>query len=77
MCNLSQGVEEKGIAKGLARGRAEGRAEATVTLIRNLMDSASISIEKAMSMLRKRKRNVRQTIYPLRTSSSDSGNHSL
>lgn len=38
MCNLSQGVEEKGIAKGLARGRAEGRAEATVTLIRNLMD---------------------------------------
>ena len=52
MCNLSQGVEEKGIAKGLARGRAEGRAEATVTLIRNLMDSASISIEKAMSMLK-------------------------
>ena len=27
--------------------------------------------------LRKRKRNVRQAIYPLRTSSSDSGNHSL
>jgi hypothetical protein len=26
---------------------------------------------------RKRKRNVRQAIYPLRTSSSDSGNHSL
>ena len=48
MCNLSQGVEEKGIAKGLARGRAE----ATVTLIQNLMDSASISIEKAMSMLK-------------------------
>jgi len=52
MCNLSQGVEEKGIAKGLAKGRAEGRTEATVTLIRNLMDSASISIEKAMSMLK-------------------------
>ena len=64
MCNLSQGVEEKGIAKGLAKGlakgraegraegRKEGRAEATVTLIRNLMDSASISIEKAMSMLK-------------------------
>ena len=52
MCNLSQGVEEKGIAKGLVKGRAEGRAEATVTLIRNLMDSASVSIEKAMSMLK-------------------------
>lgn len=48
MCNLSQGVEEKGIAKGLARGRAE----ATVTLIQNLMDSANFSIEKAMSMLK-------------------------
>ena len=52
MCNLSQGVEEKGLAKGLVKGRAEGRAEATVTLIRNLMDSASVSIEKAMSMLK-------------------------
>ena len=52
MCNLSQGVEEKGIAKGLVKGRAEGRAEATATLIRNLMDSASVSIEKAMSMLK-------------------------
>lgn len=44
MCNLSEGV--------MARGRAEGRAEATATLIRNLMDSASISLEKAMSMLK-------------------------
>lgn len=48
MCNLSEGV----MAKGRAEGRKEGRAEATVTLIRNLMDSASISIEKAMSMLK-------------------------
>lgn len=44
MCNLSEGV--------MAKGRAEGRAEATATLIRNLMDSASISLEKAMSMLK-------------------------
>lgn len=42
----------KGLAIGRAEGRAEGHAEATVTLIRNLMDSASISIEKAMSMLK-------------------------
>ena len=27
MCNLSEGIEERGIEKGLARGRAEGRAE--------------------------------------------------
>ena len=44
MCNLSERV--------MARGRAEGRAEATVTLIRNLMDSASISLDKAMSILK-------------------------
>ncbi len=56
MCNLSQGVEEKGIAKGLARGRAEGRAEghaeATLMLIQNLMDSMGFSPEKAMSLLK-------------------------
>ena len=48
MCNLSQGVEEKGIAKGLAKGRAEGLSIA----IRNLMDSMNLSIEDAMSALK-------------------------
>jgi predicted transposase YdaD len=27
MCNLSKGVEERGIAKGLEQGRMEGRIE--------------------------------------------------
>lgn len=56
MCNLSQGVEEKGIAKGLAKGRAEGRAEGrtetSLSLIRNLMDSTGLAVEKAMAMLK-------------------------
>ena len=52
MCNLSQGVEEKGIAKGLARGRAEGRTETSLSLIRNLMDSTGLAVEKAMAMLK-------------------------
>ena len=56
MCNLSQGVEEKGIAKGLARGRAEGRTEGrtetSLSLIRNLMDSTGFAVEKAMAMLK-------------------------
>ena len=30
MCNLSDGVEARGIAKGIERGRAEGRAEGRV-----------------------------------------------
>ena len=48
MCNLSQGVEEKGIAKG----RAEGRTETSLSLIRNLMDSTGLAVEKAMAMLK-------------------------
>ncbi len=59
MCNLSQGVEEKGIAKGLARGRAEGRTEgraegrmeAALSHIRNLMGNMNLSLEQAMSVL--------------------------
>lgn len=51
MCNLSRGVEEKGIAKGLARGRAEGHTEATVANLRSLMDSMGFSLEKAMQVL--------------------------
>ena len=33
MCNLSQGIEEKGIAKGLAKGREEGLAKGEAGLI--------------------------------------------
>ena len=44
MCNLSQGVEEK--------GRIKGRAEGTVASIKNLMDSMSWSMEQAMSALK-------------------------
>ena len=56
MCNLSKGVEEKGIAKGLAKGRAEGRAEGyvegLVSALRNLMVSMNLSIEDAMITLK-------------------------
>lgn len=43
MCNLSEGV--------MAQGRAEGRIEATLTHIRNLVDSMGLTVEKAMSAL--------------------------
>ena len=60
MCNLSAGVEEKGIAKGmakgLAKGRVEGRAEGItdtyLASIKSLMEEMSMSAEKAMSVLR-------------------------
>ena len=47
MCNLSQGVEEKGRIKG----RAEGRAEGLLASIRNLMANTGWSLEKAMEVL--------------------------
>ena len=47
MCNLSEGVEQKGIAKGRTYGIVEGIA----TSIRNLMESMGWSIEQAMDAL--------------------------
>ena len=43
MCNLSDGVEQKGIAKGIAKG--------ITASIRNLMESMGGSIEQAMDAL--------------------------
>lgn len=63
MCNLSQGVlergyikgMEKGIAEGQAKGRAEGRAEGMETgvlsSIRSLVKNMSLSPEQAMAAL--------------------------
>ncbi len=47
MCNLSEGVMERGIA----RGRAEGIAENTLSSIRTLMKNMGISVEQAMKLL--------------------------
>ena len=48
MCNLSQGVEEKGRIKG----RAEGRAEGLLASIRNLMSSMGWTVDQAMAALK-------------------------
>ena len=47
MCNLSKGVEEKGIAKGMAAGIANGILAAIKSLVKNM----GISAEQAMSVL--------------------------
>lgn len=44
MCNLSEGIMEKGMAKG--------RLIALLESVRALIDSAQVSAEKAMEMLR-------------------------
>lgn len=48
MCNLSKGAMEKGIEKGMAKGRLSALLEA----VEALMDSAQVSAEKAMDMLK-------------------------
>ena len=60
MCNLSQGIRQKGRVEGrvegrmegLAEGRAEGRFEERLESIRALMETAGISSEQAMDMLK-------------------------
>ena len=54
MCNLSEGIEErgmakgmeKGIAKGEARGKAAGIAEATEKIVRNLLTAKDMTYER-------------------------------
>ena len=51
MCNLSKGVEEKGMAKGMAEGVAKGMTNAILTSIKNLVKNMGVSVEQAMSAL--------------------------
>ena len=48
VCNLSKGVEEKGIAIGMERGMEAGMLQA----IRNLMDTLKMTAEQAMTALK-------------------------
>ena len=48
MCNLSQGVEARGIEKGIKQGIEDGR----VMSVRDLMDSMGWSADEAMNALR-------------------------
>ena len=60
MCNLSQGVMEKGIEQGMKQGMEQGmkqgmengKVEGLLTAIRNLMTSMGWSAEQAMEALR-------------------------
>ena len=45
MCNLSEGIEERGIIKGRAEGRAEGRTELLKQLVqKKLAKGQSIEV---------------------------------
>ena len=55
MCNLSQAIEDKGIAKGIdigiEKGIEKGRFEATLSNIQSLMYKVSWTAEQAMDAL--------------------------
>ena len=48
MCNLSEGIERKGIEKGIEKGRKKGIEEGIVASIINVMDNLKLSIEDAI-----------------------------
>ena len=48
MCNLSKGIEEKGIQKGRQAGMIDG----ILVSVKNLMDSMGWSAEQAMKVLK-------------------------
>lgn len=58
MCNLSEGLIEKGIEKGFEKGRLEGIIENTVASLRNLMESMSISFEQATQLLKVSEKDI-------------------
>ena len=51
MCNLSQAIEDKGFAKGIEMGRAEATFQTTLANIQSLINTLSLSAEKAMDAL--------------------------
>ena len=52
MCNLSKGVEEKGIQKGIEQGIEQGIEKGILLSIRNLMETMGWSVEQAMEVLK-------------------------
>ena len=63
MCNLSKGIEEKGIAigfkrgleqgmeRGMEQGMEQGTIDALLSSLRNLMENTGWSLEQSMSVL--------------------------
>lgn len=48
MCNLSKGVENRGIRKGIAQGHEEERLNS----IKSLMETLNLTIDQAMQALK-------------------------
>ena len=51
MCNLSQGLVEKGMAEGLEKGLEQGAFQAMLSSVKNLMANVGMSAAQAMDVL--------------------------
>ena len=52
MCNLSQGVENRGIEKGMKQGLEQGYENGLLVALKNIMGSMGLSADEAMNALR-------------------------
>ena len=52
MCNLSKGIEDRGMEKGLEQGLEQGMEHGLLSSIRNLMETMSWSSGQAMDALK-------------------------
>ena len=51
MCNLSEGIFERGIEQGIEQGIERGRETERLSSIRRMMSELQLSMEKAMDVL--------------------------
>ena len=61
MCNLSEGIRKEAKEEGKLEGKLEGKFISTVELVKNLMETTNIEINKALDML-KIPEDIRQAV---------------
>ena len=50
MCNLSKGIEDKGIQKGIQQGKAEGKILGAIQVYRSLNTPEEETLKRIMSL---------------------------
>ncbi len=52
MCNISEGIEERGIKRGIRIGVRQGIRQVMCENIKSVMESLDVPIERAMDILK-------------------------
>ncbi len=59
MCNLSKGIEERGIKKGIEQGIEKGIEQGVLRAVCNMIDKMKMTLEEAMQMM-----DIKEEEYP-------------